>query len=445
MRTRTLLIGSLAMNVLLAALWLAARAQKPQPLPATADEAPALPSEVRTNVVVRRQFFTWSELESENYPRYIENLRSINCPEQTVRDIIIADVNQLFQKRRSAELIPSSRQWWQSQPDPALERLAARQQAALERERRALLESLLGPEWDAPTASAPTVAIKLPLDGPVLSGLSQEVQETVQAASGRAQRQFERLLEVNPGNPNPAGLAALQRQLTAELQPVLTPAQMEDFMLRFSPTAQRLRSSLDSVPLFNPTPTETRSIFRSVQGIDLQLMSLTGEGPSVESQRATLLRERQIAFQNALGPARYREYQRLQDPAYQSAIAAAQAAGVTSAADLFYAIDQVGAQEISRINQDGNLTPLQQELARQKVQLEQTQIAAEALGQTSPAPPPTPPQRTYSFQKGDTIAGVSMRTGVPVAVLLRANPDLRLEQIAPGTRIIIPPWTSPLQ
>ena len=445
MRTRTLLIGSLAMNVVLAALWLAARAQKPQPAPAAAGVEPAPAGEVRTNVVVRRQFFTWSELESENYPRYIENLRSINCPEQTVRDIIIADVNQLFQKRRSAGLIPASRQWWQSGPDPALERLAARQLAALERERRTLLESLLGPDWDAPTASAPTVAIMLPLDGPVLGGLSEEAQDTVQAASGRAQRQFERLLEASPGQPSPAGLAAIQRQLTAELQPVLTPAQMEEFMLRFSPTAQKLRASLDNIPLFNPSPMETRSIFRSVQGIDLQLMSLTGEGPAVDSQRATLLRERQIAFQNALGPARYREYQRLQDPAYQSAIAAAQAAGVTSAADLFYAIDQVGAQEISRINQDGSLTPLQQELARQKVELEQTQIAAEALGQAPPPPPSTPPQRTYSFQKGDTIAGVSMQTGVPVAVLLRANPGLNLEQIPPGTRIIIPRWSSPLK
>jgi LysM repeat protein len=448
MRTRTLLIGSLALNVLLVALWLAARAQKPQPFPAAVEDGAVSSGEVRTNVVVRRQFFTWSELESENYPRYIENLRSINCPEQTVRDIIIADVNQLFQKRRGTELLPTSRQWWQSEADPALRQMAARQLGALERERRALLAGLLGPDWDSPANSLPTVALKLPLDGPVLGTLSKEVQDTIQTASGRAQRQFERLLAANPGNPDPAGLAAIQRQLTGELQPLLSPAQLEEFLLRFSPASQQLRSALGAVPLFNATPLETRTLFRNVQDIDLRLMSLTGEGPAVELQREALNRERQIAFQNALGPARYREYQRLQDPAYQRAIAEAQAAGVTSAADLFYAIDQLGAQEKAGIARDTSLTPLQQELALRKLELEQTQAAAEALGEAPPLPPdnpPAPPRRTYSFQKGDTIAGVSMQTGVPVALLLRANPDLRPEQIQPGTRIIIPEFTSPMQ
>src|SRR5690349_901682 len=38
---------------------------------------------------------TWDQLESEDYRTYITRLRTINCPEQTIRDIIIADLDKL--------------------------------------------------------------------------------------------------------------------------------------------------------------------------------------------------------------------------------------------------------------------------------------------------------------------------------------------------------------
>src|SRR5690349_19051729 len=71
----------------------------------------------RTNVVVRRQFFSWKEVESPDYPTYIANLHDIGCPEQTIRDIIIADVNALYAQRRATNLLTSEQQWWRSEPD----------------------------------------------------------------------------------------------------------------------------------------------------------------------------------------------------------------------------------------------------------------------------------------------------------------------------------------
>ena len=40
--------------------------------------------------------FRWSQLESTDYRNYIANLRGIGCPEQTIRDIITADVDAAF-------------------------------------------------------------------------------------------------------------------------------------------------------------------------------------------------------------------------------------------------------------------------------------------------------------------------------------------------------------
>ena len=44
--------------------------------------------------------FAWSQVEAADYPTYISNLRAIHCPEQTIRDIIVADVESLFLRKR---------------------------------------------------------------------------------------------------------------------------------------------------------------------------------------------------------------------------------------------------------------------------------------------------------------------------------------------------------
>src|SRR5882672_8764265 len=44
----------------------------------------------------------WSEMESTDLRQYISNLRAAGCPEQIIRDIILADVSQLYSKRTQA-------------------------------------------------------------------------------------------------------------------------------------------------------------------------------------------------------------------------------------------------------------------------------------------------------------------------------------------------------
>ncbi len=40
--------------------------------------------------------FRWEQLESADYRAFVANLRKVGCPEQTVRDIIVADVHNLY-------------------------------------------------------------------------------------------------------------------------------------------------------------------------------------------------------------------------------------------------------------------------------------------------------------------------------------------------------------
>src|ERR1051325_4653969 len=59
-------------------------------------------STVITNFIAPTSDFHWAQLESEDYRDYVTRLRSIGCPEQTIRDIVIADVDKLLPPKMQA-------------------------------------------------------------------------------------------------------------------------------------------------------------------------------------------------------------------------------------------------------------------------------------------------------------------------------------------------------
>jgi hypothetical protein len=81
----------------------------------------------------------WDQLESTDYTTYMANLRAFGCPPETIRDIIIGDVESLFaQKRKEAQ-----DETWAAGADPK-EKLAA-----LRRDELQLIGELLGPDAQA--------------------------------------------------------------------------------------------------------------------------------------------------------------------------------------------------------------------------------------------------------------------------------------------------------
>src|SRR5262245_37723257 len=61
---------------------------------------------IRVVPVQRLTALDWRSIESTNYANYIENLRATGCPEETIRDIVIADINKEYAKKR-ATLVPA--------------------------------------------------------------------------------------------------------------------------------------------------------------------------------------------------------------------------------------------------------------------------------------------------------------------------------------------------
>src|SRR5260221_7306818 len=101
MRWRFILIVSLGLNLVLGAMgyrWLRSSTLKTKPTPRAALAPVPSTNAVRTNVIVRRLHFSWEDVESDDYAKYIDNLREIGCPDSTICEIIVPYVQQLYSK-----------------------------------------------------------------------------------------------------------------------------------------------------------------------------------------------------------------------------------------------------------------------------------------------------------------------------------------------------------
>ncbi|HKQ40819.1 MAG TPA: hypothetical protein VJ063_22315, partial [Verrucomicrobiae bacterium] len=110
---------------------------------------PAIEHAPEPQVVTVTNQVTWDQLESEDYKTYIERLRSINCPEQTIRDIIIADLDKLLAPQfhaiygRKPEV-----KYWESEEEELANnhdhREWARKERELDKQKRQIVKELVG-------------------------------------------------------------------------------------------------------------------------------------------------------------------------------------------------------------------------------------------------------------------------------------------------------------
>lgn len=444
MRWRTLLVVSVGVNVVLLAAWWYARNASSTAVGNVASASS--PASTRPMVVVRKQFFTWNELESPDYATYIANLRDINCPAQTIRDIIIADVNALFAKRR-AEIQPTSEQWWRTSSDPTV----MKKMLDLENARRNLLAKLLGADWEQKDIIAQQKrASGVALEGPVLGQMPDDVKRAINSIVADSQKLLDELQikAASEGRrPTVAEYAAIRDQSRTEMQKILTPPQLEEFLLRYSQNASDLRNELGQLRFFNASSSEFRALFRARDQFDQKLAPLADSiDPKDVDLRRSLEAQRERSIKLALGPQRYDQYRQLHDPNYRNAYAQAAAVGSPNAAGTVQEINQATQDELARIRASSNMTPEQVAIVAKRAEVDQLSATAQAYGQDVPpdpnAPPPPPPEpqpRTHVIKAGDTFGALSSAYGIPMRELLDANPDIQLNNLRVGQKIVIPP------
>ena len=150
-----------------------------------------------------------------------------------------------------------------------------------------MLDTLLGPDWKVEDAARS----QLPLNGPVLGDLSPETKQAVRDIVARAQRQGQ----------NGAGSGRPEAQIRADLAKTLTPAQLEEFLLRYSSAAAGLRSQLHD---FEVTPEQFRKMFDLRDPIAQQLQAAKSSDLPAQTQ-AFLEKQLNDAILTVLGPEQY--------------------------------------------------------------------------------------------------------------------------------------------
>ncbi len=281
-------------------------ASPPQPnLLAALPAPPTPPVPPATNTAP----FDWRRVESSDYRQYVANLRAIGCPEKTLRDIILADVSELY-RQRIREAMPANRfEYWR--PGHYHDKLFAPEVVqklnALKAEQRGLLQTLLGgsfPEQtDALQSEIVGVSTERMLDflGP------QRVAPVLELE----QRYAEQMVDARAAGKDAAARAEALKQLLAKrdaaLLTLLTPEEKFEYELRCSQTANAVRTGLGD---FEPTEPEFREIVRLRKQFD-DAFEPGGVGvpDSQAGERAQAEKALQAGLKAALGEARYERYQ----------------------------------------------------------------------------------------------------------------------------------------
>jgi hypothetical protein len=288
--------------------------------------------------------FHWSEVESADYKEYIAKLRAVQCPEETIRDIIVADINKLYAPREAPFKVvveapeDGSGDWHADRPRRQANFERRKQLHAIQREKNALLKELLGIELPLePLRGRDSRSYEL--FEAAFNALPAHKRETVRAIQENYWQMSDALKDKYDHKRTPEYLEEY-RQINADrrakLEAVLTPDELEDYDMRHSNVARNLQSSLQG---FNATEEEFKTIYRIRKGIEEPHGGLIGivtpvdaQGNPISTAQSSSDRRREMdeKIKEALGPERAREYELSQDSTYRTLSSLGQRYGLSS-------------------------------------------------------------------------------------------------------------------
>jgi hypothetical protein len=332
--------------------------------------------------------FTWRDVVLPEYTNYLAALRAAGCPEAHVRQIVVSDVNEFFDQQRLHEAMQYDFEWWKPiPPSRAYLTTGSAADGRLDRLRAAYFTRFLGPQW-AEVVKAPPLSscLAFHLTGPVLGALPLSRFSTVVEiceASEKRMREYQ-AARFSQGEPiDLAEEARLRQQTRTELSRVLTPEEMEEFLIRNSHNAETLRGVLQP---FQPSREEFRKIFAALDPIQHRMQSEYGsEGALSARQRDEYERQGHRAVQEVLSPERFEAYLMAVDACFRRAQADAQKAGLDAAARLrLWEFYRTQSARRSQVMQDAARTPEQKSQALLVIAAEEQKRLAELVNLKGP-------------------------------------------------------------
>ena len=211
--------------------------------------------------------FHWSQIEAQDYQTYIENLRRIGCPEETIQDLVKRDLDQHYDQLKATALNKGTTRndYWATGHPNALSQPSINTRAELaqlDQEKSAVLKDLFGVEGLAEiNRSSPYARAK----SKAKIGYAMDFipDETMAQLNSMEQEFGSKLLKKMASGTSDAQdrseIRMLREARENQIASMLTPEQKLEYDLRKSPTAANLRLQLDG---FDPSEDEFRNIFQ---------------------------------------------------------------------------------------------------------------------------------------------------------------------------------------
>jgi hypothetical protein len=245
----------------------------------------------------------WQQLRTEDLPTLAARLRAAGFPPSVVRSLIAGEVEARFAARREAiyrELADAP--YWTNTMSAMrgmdFKTLAALNELSAEQKR--LIKDVLGPS--AETEGYSLLRVRF-------GNLSAEKHHAVQNVTSDYASMRSKLFAKAAGLPlGPEArdqMALLIKEERADLEKILTPAEMEAYELRSSPTADLLRINLEA---FKPSESEFRAIFRATVAAE---RSYGAYNDSTRENRGKIREEILKQAKATMSPERFEQFRQL--------------------------------------------------------------------------------------------------------------------------------------
>jgi Mg2+ and Co2+ transporter CorA len=411
MRISVLIIVSLAVNLMLAAVWFhQSHGAAANPDAAMAGQTPGdtganaaarTPAENISGTANENSIstvagkFSWQELTAQDLKEYLRKLRAANCPEPTIQDLILGEVNRRFAAKtrayfNSPEIADQNLFWkpYQRQRDPAQARKNRERYKtyqAAQKEKTALIVELFGfdvekqrmkeegydPDnnWNYATGE--------------LSFLPESKRDAVEKYLEEAQDKMQAFYAEMGGSWGPEERAK-QKQLEAEklagLAQFLTPSEVREYELRNSQNAQQIFSDLHGVDI-------TRAQYEALYDIHKKYGDSVynyGDANNDEAIRKQIeqnQKDMKAEVAAALGEQKFAELDRAQDYQYQQlkSLAKRNALPADTAAKI-YDFKQAAEKAAEALQSNQDLTAEARQTALAQIRAETEQSVQSALG-----------------------------------------------------------------
>jgi hypothetical protein len=347
------------------------------------------PKTERIVVTQEGEKFNWRDVESADYKNYIFNLRQIQCPEETIRDIIIADVNKFYlqkllplkkpRQEKAYEFWKRDDYWWARQEENKEYREAA---IKIEKEKSELLKELLGADY------AKELSKQYGWSDPEQEKMYEAMPQATKEAMGEIQRKFSELTQAvyrkakgNVDEEDQAEIRKIERQQHDELAKILSPEQLLEMEVRQSNIAQNMKWQLEG---FDPSEEEFRALFKAKQSAEFAATSVESDADdkATREQRAKATKEADDQIKSILGEDRYKEYQLAQDWEYKNLVRITDRQGLTKEdAKKVYDMKKDVEKAANQIRRDKTLTSEQRNQKLLEIKTTTEQEVTETLGE----------------------------------------------------------------